>query len=389
MDGSESEEEEHSPLDLQEDHADENEGSDDDISEDDYQDSISSYDNQSLNSDEETVHHSLQHLKRMLLPVRTRPSPSEPSAPPSAPSSPSSSSSSPPPLLRTRPSTAGSSSIRRAPTSTSSISSSQHRPKTAVDRRSLRKKNNVSSRYLRPITAPIRRAEPSLSLQKTPSSAFYNPKYQKWLARLRIGPLRFQQCGGGGKCTVDTVPAYVETRIGSKESNCSSTFSLPTSFPTKMGSYVCIPSHRLIKQAKHFRKIEREVKKVADWKRKLKRMEEEKELKRMDIAARLTRQQQQQQQQQSTRMRRRRHPVNKSSKSFKKKSTNKLSIKNPSQIPSGSSIFDGWSVDEDSSILPPQTTMMRHYQQLSFAEFPDVQPTESSLSMIVGSLVSY
>ena len=43
MDGSESEEEEHSPLDLQEDHADENEGSDDDISEDDYQDSISSF----------------------------------------------------------------------------------------------------------------------------------------------------------------------------------------------------------------------------------------------------------------------------------------------------------------------------------------------------------
>ena len=376
MDGSESEEEEHSPLDLQED---EKEGSesggdcvnDNDISEDEYQDSMSS---ESLHIDEEADHHSLHHLKRMLLPIRTRPSPS-----------PSSSSPPPPPLLRTRPSTAGSSSgVRRAPTATSSLSS-QHRPKTAVDRRSLQKKNNVSSRYLRPITAPIRRrqAEPSLSLQKTPSSAFYNPKYQKWLSTSRIGPLRFQQCGGGGKCAVDTVPAYVETGIGSKESECSF-----TSFPTKMGSYVCIPSHRLIKQAKHFRKIEREVKKVADWKRKLKRMEEKKESKRTDIAARVARHQQQQQQQ-STRMRRRRH-VNKSSKTFKKISTKKLSIKNPRcHLPSGSSIFDGWSVDEDSSILPPQTTMMRHYQQPSFAEFLDVQPTESSLSMIVGSLVSY
>ena len=325
----------------------------------------------------------LLHLRKQLLPVKFR-------------------------KLKRRPNTAK---PRTTTTTTTSSKTSKTilkiRPQTAATLRSNRRRNknnknnknntlhNVPSRYLRPVTAPLRRK------RDVPRINTANPIYFRhipdWTTNANtIGPRLYQKAGGGGKLIQSNAIHYVPTPIPTAANHRKLPPPPPQiKFPSRMGSYIAIPSSILLKQHRNQITLTSKL-------NRYKRIEQENERKAIEATTKTHRNQH------TTRMKSRRHHRMNNNVKMKTQSSDKLDNTKTNRSPDGrhfalntavpswkistngplgrnniggstTSLFEGWS---DNGSAHGNGSMLR-------SRMRNTSRFEGSLSSVVSSIISY
>ena len=325
----------------------------------------------------------LLHLRKQLLPVKFR-------------------------KLKRRPNTAK---PRTTTTTTTSSKTSKTilkiRPQTAATLRSNRRRNknnknnknntlhNVPSRYLRPVTAPLRRK------RDAPRINTKNPIYFRhipdWTTNANtIGPRLYQKAGGGGKLIQSNAIHYVPTPIPTAANHRKLPPPPPQiKFPSRMGSYIAIPSSILLNQYRTQITLTSKL-------NRYKRIEQENERKAIEATTKTHRNQH------TTRMKSRRHHRMNNNVKMKTQSSDKLDNTKTNRSPDGrhfalntavpswkistngplgrnniggstTSLFEGWS---DNGSAHGNGSMLR-------SRMRNTSRFEGSLSSVVSSIISY
>ena len=324
----------------------------------------------------------LLHLRKQLLPVKFR-------------------------KLKRRPNTAK---PRRTTTTTTTTSSKTSktilkiRPQTAATLRSNRRRNknnktntlhNVPSRYLRPVTAPLRRKRDAPRIN--PKNPIYFRHIPDWTTNANtIGPRLYQKAGGGGKLIQSNAIHYVPTPIPTAANHRKLPPPPPQiKFPSRMGSYIAIPSSILLQQHRNQITLTSKL-------NRYKRIEQENERKAIEATTKTHRNQH------TTRMKSRRHHRMNNNVKMKTQSSDKLDNTKTNRSPDGrhfalntavpswkistngplgrnniggstTSLFEGWS---DNGSAHGNGSMLR-------SRMRNTSRFEGSLSSVVSSIISY
>ena len=327
----------------------------------------------------------LLHLRKQLLPVKFR-------------------------KLKRRPNTAKPRTTTTTTTTTSSKTSKtilKIRPQTAATLRSNRCRNknnknnknntlhNVPSRYLRPVTAPLRRKRDAPRIN--PKNPIYFRHIPDWTTNANtIGPRLYQKAGGGGKLIQSNAIHYVPTPIPTAANHRKLPPPPPQiKFPSRMGSYIAIPSSILLKQHRNQITLTSKL-------NRYKRIEKENERKAIEATTKTHRNQH------TTRMKSRRHHRMNNNVKMKTQSSDKLDNTKTNRSPDGrhfalntavpswkistngplgrnniggstTSLFEGWS---DNGSAHGNGSMLR-------SRMRNTSRFEGSLSSVVSSIISY
>ena len=327
----------------------------------------------------------LLHLRKQLLPVKFR-------------------------KLKRRPNTAKPRTRTTTTTTTSPKTSKtilKIRPQTAATLRSNRRRNknnknnknntlhNVPSRYLRPVTAPLRRKRDAPRIN--PKNPIYFRHIPDWTTNANtIGPRLYQKAGGGGKLIQSNAIHYVPTPIPTAANHRKLPPPPPQiKFPSRMGSYIAIPSSILLNQYRTQITLTSKL-------NRYKRIEQENERKAIEATTKTHRNQH------TTRMKSRRHHRMNNNVKMKTQSSDKLDNTKTNRSPDGrhfalntavpswkistngplgrnniggstTSLFEGWS---DNGSAHGNGSMLR-------SRMRNTSRFEGSLSSVVSSIISY